>query len=173
MYIKMLGSLMVLGASAWTGFWLGDRYYQRVAMLRQWRKTLCFIEGEVRYCQVPLAEVFARVGKRSGKNCGPWMLWLSEELEQYEGKSFCRIWEDGVRKYLEHTALKASDLDQIMELGNQLGFLDTKMQEGLLCQAIRQLDYDILELERTLSQKQRVSRLLGISAGIFCVVMFL
>ena len=101
------------------------------------------------------------------------MLWLSEELEQYEGKSFCRIWEEGVRKYLEHTALKVSDLDQIMELGNQLGFLDTKMQEGLLCQAIRQLDYDIGELERTLSQKQRVSRLLGISAGIFCVVMFL
>lgn len=173
MYIKLLGSLMVVGAASWIGFLFGDRYEQRIAVLREWRKTLCFIEGEVRHCRVPFAEVFAHVGRRSGKVFAPWLFWLSEELERYEGKLFCQIWEDGVKKYLEHTVLKPSDLDQIIELGNQLGGLDIKMQEALLDQAVQQLDYEIGELERTLSQKQRVSRLLGISAGIFCVVMFL
>lgn len=173
MYVKLAGSILVLLSLSYAGWSAGERGRQRIRMLSEWRKLLALMEGEVRCCQIPLAEVFAHAGSRSYGAFAAWLTWLSGELERYGGKTFRQIWEEGIERYLRDTPLKEADLLEIRELGSQLGFLDVRMQESVLQQESVQLAHTIAELEKAFPQKQKLCRMLGVSAGLFCIVVFL
>lgn len=171
MYLEIIGSVLILGSSTYAGWLHGERYRKRLESLREWKKILRMIEGEMRYRKVPLGDVFAHVKAKTSGAFSDWLSWLASMLEGYSGKTFRQLWEEGIDVWLTDGDFTGEDIAMMKELGNQMGYLDIRMQESVINQAVVQVETKISMLEQSLSEKQKISRMLGVSIGIFCVVL--
>lgn len=171
MYLKIIGSILILGSSTYAGWLFGERYRKRLNGLLEWKKLLRMIEGEMRYRKVPLGDIFTHVKSRTSGTFSDWLSWMARMLGGYSGRTFRELWEEGIDTYLTDSDFAREDIAMMKELGSQLGYLDIQMQETAIGHAVLQLEAKISELEQAAAEKQKISRTLGVSAGIFCVVI--
>lgn len=173
MYLKITGSLLILLSCSYAGWSYGERYRRRLESLREWEKLLRMMDGEIRCRKVPLADAFIHIGMRLPGMFAGLCTEISDSLALRDGRTFRQMWETGVDTCLKNGSLTGEDCRMIKEFGSQIGYLDVRMQEAVIDQAVQLAGMQTAKLERTVSEKQKISRMLGVSAGICCVVMLI
>ena len=173
--VKVLGSLLVFLAAAGLGTAKSMEYRGRIRTLAEMRRLFLLLDGEIRSSRTPVPDAFLHMSSRMQEEYQAFLLELSEELNRMGGEQFRELW---CRVLAQHFGggrmdLKKEDLELLASFGDVFGYLDTQMQ----LDAIRLMQEQLLERMSSLAgnctSQMRLARLMGVSAGIFLVLILI
>lgn len=173
MVIKLLGSILVMAATTAIGLFMGMEKTNRVRQLRELKRLMMLLQGDIRYGRTPLPQALLALGENNNTPFRRFFLQVSKRLEEFGGDSFYQVWKYCAEQDLEETSLLKKDKERLVMLGENLGYLDVKMQLNVIELYLNQLEEEILAEAETLGEKVRLSRMLGVLSGIFLVVVML
>ena len=137
------------------------------------RQSLLMLHGEIRYTGAELPEAISETAGRCGKPFSDFYETLSEQMRQMTGQTLKILWQECAVQYLKQTCLTKEDQKIFLDLGNQMGYLDSQMQLSALEGCMALLEDRMTCLEKSLAQKQKLSMTLGILSGFFVMVLLL
>ena len=173
--VRLAGSLTVLAAATGLGAAVSLDYRRRIPLLTQLRRMFLLLAGEIRSSRTPAAEAFGRMAGRMEPPFGKWLKTLADRLEAGEGESFAFIWKEWVEQFAraDAQALQTQDVELLLSFGEGFGYLDQQMQLSSIQFVQEQLLDRVGELRGGCAARMRMARLLGVSAGIFLVILLL
>jgi stage III sporulation protein AB len=172
-YIKILGCILIITSSAGMGFFFSGELKNRIADLRELKKLIFLLRGDIRYANTPLPEAVQAMSVRHEGKYKQFLSVIAQKLNELGGVSFCSIWKSAVEKELQKTSLNKKDLSGLGQLGENLGYLDKDMQINTLDLYISQIEEEITDLSRNVKEKSYLYNSLGILGGIFITLVML
>lgn len=169
--IKIIGCLMIISSCAGMGLYFSSELKNRIKDLKDLKKILYLLRGDIRYANTPLPEAVQALSIRHGGRYKKFLATIAEKLQELGGMSFYAIWKEGIDKELEETSLSKKDLETLKQLGENLGYLDKDMQINTLDLYISQIEEEINELSRNVKEKSYLYNSLGIMGGIFITII--
>lgn len=171
--MKILGCIMVIGASSGIGFFFSNEMRCRLEDLKELKKMVGLLRGDIRYANTPLPEALGAITRRHNGSFNNFFKNVSTRLCELSGQTFAQIWQEGVVKELIDTSLSKKDKLLLTQFGDNLGYLDKEMQMNVIDLYISQLEEEIKEMTKTLKEKSYLYNSLGVMAGIFIVVIMI
>lgn len=162
---------MVVLSSAGIGLYFSKEIKSRIDDLKELKKLIGLLRGDIRYQRTPLPEAISVVAKRNSGCYTVFFEKVSERLTQFTGSTFSEIWKEAVAKNLTDTSLSKKDKLHLIRFGENLGYLDKDMQMNNLDQYLNQLEDEITELSKTVKEKTYLYSSLGIMGGIFITII--
>jgi len=171
--MKLIGCFLVIASSTAMGFFFSNEMKNRVENLKELKKLIVLLRGDIRYANTPLPEAISAIARRSPGKFESFFKSTSQKLQDLSGQTFAEIWKEAVNKELNETSLTKKDKSNLISLGENMGYLDKDMQLNTLDLFIAQLEEEIKEISKTVKEKAYLYNSLGIMAGIFIsIVMF-
>lgn len=170
---KMAGAVCILAGCTGMSYLQCTGLTRRLSALREFYQLLMKISADIRCMGEPLPQVMENVGKSAGPVYQPFFEAVARDMLNGENQTFSQIWGRNLDKYLSASALKATDLSLIRELGNMLGSHDRKMQISVLELFCSRLDGEIHKSAEAMDNQKRVYGGLWVLGGIFLVVLFI
>lgn len=172
MWLKILGSCMVVTAGAAIGFSLAARYAERPRQIRQLISCLAALKSHINYAAEPLP---AALVKCSGGVTGP----VAELFQAMAGILAAHGWLTPQAAMLE--ALKKStglvlrnpEREVLTVFSANLGGMNREEQHKSLDLAQEQLSRIQYEAEKLCEQNVKMYRYLGICGGLGVVIILL
>lgn len=171
--IKIIGCILIITSSAGMGLYFSGELKNRIMDLRDLKKLIFLLRGDIRYANTPLPEAVQALSVRHDGKYKKFLSVIAEKLNELGGISFCSIWKEAVTKELENTSLSKKDLAGLGQLGETLGYLDKDMQINTLDLYISQIEEEIEELSHSVKEKSYLYNSLGIMGGIFITLIML
>lgn len=174
MFFKWTGGLLILFAGSGMGVWLAWGYRKRLQTLETLRRMVYCLKGEIIYSHAPLEEAFERIGRREKGVLGELFIQAAEKIGSHSGETFGNIWEQTIGEMEKNGKclfLEKEDKEKLLSLGEQLGYLDTQMQERTLLLYLEQLELSISRLRGEIREKCRLSTALGVMGSLFLVIV--
>jgi stage III sporulation protein AB len=168
---KVIGCVLVIVSSTGVGFFFGNELKYRILDMKELRKLMVLLRGDIRYANTPLPEAISSIARRNPGIFEPFFRFTSERLQELSGVTFLNIWKEAVQKQLSCTSLTKKDKLHLIEFGENLGYLDKEMQMNTLDLYITQLADEITELSNTVNEKAYLYNSLGIMSGIFISII--
>lgn len=172
-YMKIIGCILVIGSSAGIGFFFSNEMKCRIEDLKEIRKLITLLRGDIRYASTPLPEAISSIARRQKGSFNSFFTHVSTRLKELSGHTFSEVWREAVHKELENTSLSKKDKLHIIQFGDNLGYLDKDMQMNTIDLFISQLEDEIKELSKTVKEKAYLCNTLGIMAGIFIIIIMI
>lgn len=169
--VKVVGCILIIFSSTLMGFYCSSELRSRINDLKELRKIIMLLRGDIRYGNTPLPEAINAIARRHNGNFKVFLIKVSERLSERSGNTFSQIWAEAVEKELCTTSMNKRDKSQLIQFGDHLGYLDKEMQLNTLDMFLAQLDDEIQELSKTAKEKTYLYNSLGIMAGIFISII--
>jgi stage III sporulation protein AB len=170
MWLKLLGSLLVVSAGAWAGFALAGRYCERPRQIGQLIGCLTALQSYVNYASLPLPEALA--------HCGSQVEGPVRELFQHSARilSACgwlspRQAIAGALEAAPGLAFNKPEQEVLLQLGANLGFTNRGEQQKYLTMVLEELGRIEAESRRARDQNAKMFRYLGICGGLALVIL--
>ena len=173
MLLKIIGCTLIILSSAGMGFFFSNEMRCRIDDLRELRKLVLLLRGDIRYGNTPLPEAVNAIARRHKGSFEAFFNKVSTSLNELSGLTFQEIWKDAVEKKLVDTSLSRRDKTQLLQFGENLGYLDKEMQMNTLDLFLSQLEEETKELSKAVKEKSYLFNSLGIMAGIFISIIML
>ncbi|NLK27555.1 MAG: sporulation protein [Clostridiales bacterium] len=171
--VKIIGCILVIASSTAMGFFFSNEMKLRVENLKELKKLIVLLRGDIRYANTPLPEAISAIARRNPGTFESFFKNTASKLHEFSGHTFAEIWKEAVNKELGDTSLTKKDKEHLIEFGENLGYLDKDMQLNTLDLYIIQLEEEVAELSKTVKEKAYLCNSLGIMAGIFIsIIMF-
>lgn len=171
--LKLLGAILVITSSAGIGLYLSSMTRGRLSDLKEFKKNIVILRGDIRYGSTPLPEAIETVGYRCNDNFKPFFEGINEDLRKQDGSSFCQMWDKATKEYMGQTYLNQKDKANISKLGDNLGYLDKEMQVKTIDLFLEQMELEITEATDTIKDKTRLYNMLGVLGGIFVTIVLI
>lgn len=171
--LKFIGAVLVISSSTAMGFYFSFITKVRLEDLKELKKYILILRGDIRYTGTPLPEAINNLSRRSKSNFENFFTSISEQLLKLEGRTFFQIWETSVMADLMDTCLINKDKKSLIQLGETLGYLDKEMQMNTIDLYISGLEEEIENLTQIVKEKTRLYNLLGIMGGIFITIVMI
>lgn len=146
---------------------------RRLQQLEQMQQSLCMLHGEIRYTGEELPEIFEHLCGRTDSPFSEFYDFLSEKMRKLDGEALNQLWKTGIDRSLKKTYLKKEDRQLLLELGGQMGYLDTKMQLSSIENTLAQLEVHIGDLKKSQNQRQKLSVAFGFLTGFFIMILLI
>ncbi|WLR49744.1 stage III sporulation protein SpoIIIAB [Bacillus tianshenii] len=171
--MKLVGALIILMSSTWTGFEAARRLSERPRQLRQLKAALQALEAEIMYGQVPVAEACSRIAAQTSKPLSWFFERFSKRLAQGDVASLSEAWLGSLKEVWKLTALKENDFEIMRQFGETLGRHDAISQKKHIQLAIVHLQREE-EDARTQQQKyEKMVKSLGFLSGLLVVILLM
>ncbi|QHQ62778.1 hypothetical protein Ana3638_19990 [Anaerocolumna sedimenticola] len=171
--IKVIGCILILSSSAGMGLYFSSELKNRIMDLRELKKIIFLLRGDIRYANTPLPEAVQALSLRHEGKYKTFLSGIADRLNELGGVSFCTIWKEAVVKELDNTSLSKKDLAGLGQFGENLGYLDKDMQINTIDLYISQIEDEIKELSHNVKQKSYLYNSLGVLGGIFITIIML
>lgn len=168
---KVVGCILIILSSTLMGFYFSNELKSRINDMKELRKLIVLLRGDIRYGSTPLPEAISAIARRHEGNFKRFFTKVSEKLNERSGDTFSQIWKEAVEKELFTTSLSKKDKYQLIQFGENLGYLDKEMQMNTLDLFLNQLEEEIQEVSKTAKDKAYLYNTLGIMAGIFISII--
>lgn len=170
---KVVGCILIILSSTLMGFYCSNELKSRINDLKELRKLIVLLRGDIRYGSTPLPEAISAIARRHDGNFKEFLVKVSERLSERLGNTFSQIWKEAVEKELYTTSLNKKDKYQLIQFGENLGYLDKEMQMNTLDLFLSQMEDEIQELSKTAKEKTYLYNSLGIMGGIFISIILI
>lgn len=170
---KIVGAILVIFSSSAMGLYLSNELKTRIVDLKELKKILLLLRGDIQYANTPLPEAVQALSRRHDGKFKGFLENISQRLLKLRGESFGVIWKEGVEKDLTHTSFSKEDYALLNQLGENLGYLDKNMQIGTLDLYLEQIEETINSLSQSVKDKTYLYNSLGIMGGIFITIILL
>lgn len=169
--MKIIGCILVIASSTGMGLFFSNEMRCRIEDLKELRKLIGLLRGDIRYANTPLPEAISSITRRHSGNFDIFFNSISAKLHELSGHTFSEIWKEAVQKELADTSLTKKDKSHMIQFGDNLGYLDKDMQMNTLDLFIVQLEEEIKDLSKTVKEKAYLCNTLGIMAGVFIIII--
>lgn len=173
LWAKILGCILVITSSAGIGFFFSNEMKYRIEDLKELRKLIVLLRGDIRYANTPLPEAISMISRRHTGCFVQFLNNVSGKSNELSGITFSSIWKEAVENTLNETSLNKKDKSYLIQFGESLGYLDKDMQMNTLDMYINQLEDEINELNKSVKEKTYLYNSLGIMAGIFISIIMM
>ncbi len=171
--MKIIGCILVIGSSSGIGFFFSNEMRCRIEDLRELKKLISLLRGDIRYANTPLPEAISTITRRHSGSFDAFFHTVSSKLKELSGNTFAQIWKDAVQKELNNTALSKKDKLHMIQFGESLGYLDKDMQMNTLDQFLSLLEEEIRDSTKSIKERAYLCNTLGIMAGIFITIIMI
>lgn len=173
MYIKIIGSICLILSAGAVGCVKAEELESRVGTLKEMKRMIVFLQGELRFHRAELSEAFESVSERVEPLFGIFLRRIAEELGAKEGDCFENIWKRHCEKLLQTEGFLKEDRKLFEILEGSLGYLDLVMQTESLNLVILQVEDAIKMAEELRDSRGKLYRTMGISAGVFLTMLMI
>lgn len=170
---KVVGCILIILSSSLMGFYCSNGLKSRISDLKELRKLIVLLRGDIRYGNTPLPEAICAIARRNEGSFKEFFTKISEKLSEHSGNTFSQVWKEAVDIELLKTALNKKDKSGLIHFGDNLGYLDKEMQMNTLELFLTQLEDEIIELSKTAKEKSYLYNTLGIMIGIFVSIILI
>lgn len=173
--LKWIGVICVLAGCIGLGVYQSYLVKLRLENLADLKRSLICLRGEIEFGRTPLPEAFSCLGRRSHGDVSVFFQKLSRKLipGTTQGNSMAELWEEAAKETFVSKTLAAKDFKEWLELGQTIGYLDSKMQVDTINLYIERLEQSLETGREEKSAKVRLYNLLGVMAGVFITIMIL
>ena len=173
MYLKIIGSLLVVMSSALLGFYFAYKEEFRIKDLSELKKALGILKSEIEFARTPLPEAFLHISERVEKSVGGIFYEMANKLSKKGSDSISDIWTEVFLESTKKTYFASEDLELICSFGKTLGYLDAQMQSNTIAMITDNIDTKIQFLTELSIKNKKMYRSLGVLGGILlCVVLY-
>ena len=172
-FMKIIGCIMVVGSTSGMGFFFSNEMRCRIGNLKELRKLIGLLRGDIRYANTPLPEAIASITRRHKGSFDIFLNSVSTKLQELSGLTFAEVWKEAVNKELVDTSLSKKDKLHLIQFGENLGYLDKDMQMNVIDLFLSQLEEEIKEMTKAMKEKSYLYNSLGIMAGVFIVIVMI
>ncbi len=169
--MKIIGCILVIISSAGVGFYFSSEIRSRIEDLKELRKLVSLLRGDIRYASTPLPEAIHSISRRHNGSFHDFFDFISLQLNELSGLTFSQIWKTATESELMNTSLTKKDKLLLIQFGETLGYLDKDMQMNTIDLYIAGLEEEIDDLSKTAKEKTYMFRTLGITFGIFITII--
>ena len=169
--IRLLGAIMIAGASLAIGLGFVAGEAQKLKELRSLIQLLKEIRGELGTRSTPLPQLMELMGRRCSGSGGRFAMALYERMDELGEKEFSQLWRECIQQHL--ASLEAEDRDLALSLGLCLGRyeLDRQLSELDIC--IELLENRLAGYSSRLPEKRRVGLGLACSLGALLLIVLI
>lgn len=171
--MKIIGCILVIASSTGMGFFFSNDMKCRIEDLKELKKLIGLLRGDIRYANTPLPEAIGAITRRHNGNYNAFFQNVSSRLSELSGHTFSVIWKEAVWKELGDTSLSKKDKLHLIQFGDNLGYLDKDMQMNTIDLFLSQLEDEIRDITKTVKEKAYLYNTLGVMAGIFIIIIMI
>jgi stage III sporulation protein AB len=169
--LKIIGSLIVIGATTIMGFYYAGIYVERVKQIRGIQYALNILESEIVYTSTPLAEAFKNVGDKSSEPFKRLFYKLSENLRNKNVESVTNAFKSAFESLKGEIYFEKEEIEVIYSFMKSLGNSDVEGQKKNFNITIKKLEAFELKAEENRRKNERLFKYLGVSCGMLVVII--
>jgi stage III sporulation protein AB len=173
MYIKLLGSIVIIGCACFYGRLPGKKLRSRIKLLHEFNFSINRLNSQSVYEKKLLPEALYELSSRTTDPLDKFFGNVADKLNIYDGHTIAEAWKEGINESLANSDLTASDLEMMDEFGKILGGVDEELLQKLTKNHLKELDERIKALSRQYEEKNKLYTKLGIMGGLFLVIILL
>ena len=173
MYIKIIGSLILLGTATAIGCLKAEELEKRVRVLKELKRMIIFLQGELRFHRAELSEAFESVAERVSDPFRSFLRQAGEELGQKKSGCFESVWNQYSEKLLQMEVFLKEDAKIFEMLEGSLGYLDLTMQTDSLNMVIFQVEEAIKMAKEQQETRGKLYKTMGISVGALLTLLLI
>ncbi len=167
----------MVAATSYAGFAYSQNLQQRIWQLNNLKKIFTAVYSDVEYGACTLVESFERISNKQEVLFQDFLKRICCGMKKDSTSNLCMpfyiIFSEAIDSQLKESALHDSDKEDLIQLGKQLGNEQRKGQMRIIQMYLQDLDVKVAELEKSRQEKQKLSRILGISSGVLIVILLL
>lgn len=172
MMLKIIGSVMIIAASAFAGQVLAMGYKLRPQHLREMQLLLQMLENEIGYLSTVLPDAFRNIAVGSSSAPGTIFTGMAENLRK-SGADAASAWNDAVSGNIGRTALTKEDGVILCNFGRMLGGSDRENQIGNIRLTVAQLRIQEQKAEDSRKKNETMYKSLGLLCGAAVIVIMI
>lgn len=171
--LKLLGVVLIIGASTALGFSAKQRLARRVSVLTQFIQVLDVMAAEVAERQTPLPDIIYQLTTEGGEDSKRFFTELHQRITQEDGLSFSYRWQTTARDLADELGLENDEVQILRDAATYLGRYQADQQIFGFRDTRARLEAVRLHASELLKTKGSVYRACGIAAGVVTVLVML
>lgn len=170
---KVVGSVLILGATSYTGWQVGGSYARRPVELRDLQTALAILQTEVEYGATPLPQALQSAARAAGPAVAPLFAATAERLAAGGGITPGDAMRAVLAEGLPGSALKPEDLDIMRALAGVLGASGRDDQVRHLALARERLAGQEARAAEMRTRYEKLARYAGVLSGAALVLILI
>ena len=164
--VKFAGIGIVVFSTSAYGILLCREIRDRLTELKELKKIMFLLRGEIGFGRTPILEAADNISKRCNTIFQKAMKMLSENSGEIMEAPIEDIWKKTLEKVLPESHLSKFEKERLLQVGECLGLSDVSTQINAIDVYMDELVTSINELERSMPAKIKLYKSLGIMCGI-------
>ena len=170
---KIIGMVMVILSTTAYGIILGRDIKARLKELKELKKIVFLMKGEIGFLHTPLLEALENVSFRCDEPFKGMITGFVKYGKEVDKRPFCEIWKEGMIDGISKTHLSKEEKALFMKLGKELGLSDIKTQQNAMDSFLNELDLNINVLEKAVPNKVKLYNSMGIMLGLVIAIIMI
>lgn len=172
MIVKLIGAVVLTGATSLIGFSLAADCSKRPRALRELQALMQMLENEMAYLSNLLSEAFIRIYRGTDSDTAILFREAADNLGE-NGTTAAEAWEKAIEGNYAKLSLNKEDKAILMTFGKMLGNSDLEGQLNNIRLITSQLKLQELKAEEIKSKNEKMYRSLGVLSGLaIAIVLF-
>lgn len=171
MWLKLLGSMLVVAAGAWIGFALAGRFCDRPRHISQLMGCLAALQSYVNYAAVPLPEALMHSGSQVEGPVRELFERVARTLSACGWLSPRQALAEALQETSARLAFERPEQEVLLQLGSNLGSTNRGEQQKVLTMVLEELGRIEQESRLARDQNAKMYRYLGICGGLVVVIL--
>ncbi len=168
--IKIIGCVVILGASTMAGFIYSERLKYRVFQLNEIQRAIYQLQNEITYVHALLPDAFKSIANKSKEPINELFNKTSEFLSDNEYENVYQAMNSAVDSIKNKLYLSTDDINVILDLAKTLGESDIQGQNSMFTLTLDNLKKQIKISEEFMHKNIKMYRYLGFSFGAMLVI---
>lgn len=170
--VKIIGAIIIIIATTWTGFEASRHFNERPKQLRLLKSALQSLEAEIMYGHTPLHEASRRLAAQLPKPLSIFFESFAKKLTDTE-TTVRDAWEESLKEVWKLTALKKGEFEIMKQFGETLGRHDRASQQKQIQLALTHLEREEEDAYDKQATYEKMVKSLGFLSGLLLVILLL
>ena len=168
--IKLLGAIIIIVATTWTGFEAAKHLSDRPRQLRALRSALQSLEAEIMYGHTPLHEASRRLAEQLTNPLSTFFDSFAKKLTDTE-TTVKEAWETSLKEVWKATALKQGEFEIMKQFGETLGRHDRFSQQKHIMLTLSHLEREEADAIDRQAKYEKMVKSLGFLSGLLLIIL--
>lgn len=170
--IKLIGAVLIIIATTWTGFEASRRLTERSRQLRMLKSALLSLEAEIMYGHTPLHEASRRLAQQMPKPLSQFFDTFAHKLTNTD-TTVKVAWDESLNELWRQTAFKQGELEIMKQFGETLGRHDKASQQKHIQLTITHLEREEADANEKQLKYEKMVKSLGFLSGLLLVILLI
>lgn len=170
--LKIAGAVLLIFSGTIYGFKMGDEYVKRISSLKDMKKYMILLDGELKYNKTPIRLALGKISLREKSSLHKFLKNVSEIMTENPLKNLKDAFEESAFILEEDESyLRSDDIKKLMSFAGTVVNLDDESTHSSFECYIKELDMDICEALSDKDNKVKIYRTIGVMAGMLVTVI--